>query len=224
MENHDFALSLQLNARICEWYSPGTLAHSRVSAVSTSASKNDCAIGSFVKQYHLRLVYAPKLEDKTQYSIRPLTPADQLFLWEMLYRSLYVPEGGTPFERAILEDPDIAKYVSDWGRTYDSGFVAIDKNARPIGAGLLRLLSGNEKGFGYVDDKTAELGMAVVSEYRGKGIGTSLLDRLIASVNGVFESVSLSVAVGNSALRLYEKFGFEVVAQLGNSITMKRRT
>jgi ribosomal protein S18 acetylase RimI-like enzyme len=170
------------------------------------------------------LGYVPKLEDQTQYSIRPLTPADQLFLWEMLYQSLYVPEGGTPFERAILEHPDIAKYVRDWGRSSDSGFVAIVDNARPIGAVWLRMLSGSERGFGYVDENTPELGMAIVSEYRGKGIGTSLLDRLIASVNGVFESVSLSVAVGNPALRLYERFGFEVVEQHGDSITMKRRT
>jgi ribosomal protein S18 acetylase RimI-like enzyme len=142
----------------------------------------------------------------------------------MLFQSLYVPKGDAPFERTILDHPDIAKYVKDWGRSSDSGFVAVVDNARPIGAVWLRLLSGSEKGFGYVDDDTPELGMAVVAEYRGKGIGTSLLNHLIASVNGVFESISLSVAVGNPALRLYQRFGFEVVEQNGNSITMKRRT
>lgn len=147
-----------------------------------------------------------------------------MFLWEMLFQSLYVPKGDAPFERTILDHPDIAKYVKDWGRSSDSGFVAVVDNARPIGAVWLRLLSGSEKGFGYVDDDTPELGMAVVAEYRGKGIGTSLLNHLIASVNGVFESISLSVAVGNPALRLYQRFGFEVVEQNGNSITMKRRT
>ena len=158
-----------------------------------------------------------------EFEIRPLIPSDQSFLWEMLYQSLYVPEGSAPFEREILNHPDIAKYVSDWGREDDSGFVAVDENDRPVGAIWLRLLKGEEKGFGYVDDKTPELGMAVSPEYRGKGIGTSLLSSLIKSAEDFNEYISLSVAIGNPALRLYQRLGFEIVGKHGNSITMKRK-
>lgn len=162
------------------------------------------------------------MNSPTEYEVRPLAPSDQVVLWEMLYQSLYVPEGGAPFERSILHHPEIARYVKDWGRETDSGFVAVDENGRAVGAIWLRLLKGGEKGFGYVDDKTPELGMAVLAGYRGKGIGTSLLSRLLSSAGASFENISLSVAVGNPAMRLYQRLGFEVAGKHGGSVTMKR--
>ena len=163
------------------------------------------------------------MNPQTQYKIRSLTAADQTLLWEMLYLSLFVPEGNAPFERSILEQPDISKYVRDWGRTDDFGFVAVGENNQPLGAIWLRLLTNGEKGYGYIDDFTPELGMAVFPEYRGQGIGTSLLTHLIETAVASYEQISLSVALENPALRLYQRFGFEVVAGDGNSVTMQRR-
>lgn len=142
----------------------------------------------------------------------------------MLYQSLYVPEGATPFDRSMILQPSLAMYVKDWGRSNDSGFVAEDENANPIGAVWLRLFERDEKGFGHVDDRTPEIGMAVLPEYRGKGIGTNLLCHLIESVEGVFGYISLSVSVGNPVFNLYQRMGFEVVEQVGTSITMKRKS
>jgi ribosomal protein S18 acetylase RimI-like enzyme len=164
------------------------------------------------------------LEESTKHSIRPLTPSDQLFLWEMLYQSLFVPEGGTAFDRSILDQPEIAVYVKDWGRPNDSGFVALDESAKPMGAVWLRLLARDEKGFGYVDDSTPELGMAVCPAFRGKGVGTSLLSHLLDSTEHVFDQICLSVSEENPAHRLYKRMGFEVVEKRGNSITMTRRS
>jgi ribosomal protein S18 acetylase RimI-like enzyme len=163
------------------------------------------------------------MKESKEYTLRPLMPSDQMFLWEMLYQSLYVPEGGAPFERSILDHVDIARYVKDWGRLNDSGFVAVDEDDRPIGAIWLRLLKGEEKGFGYVDERTPELGMAVSPMYRNQGIGTLLLSRLIESAANSYECISLSVSAGNPALRLYQRLGFEVVGEDSGSLTMKRR-
>jgi ribosomal protein S18 acetylase RimI-like enzyme len=141
----------------------------------------------------------------------------------MLYLSLFVPEGNAPFERNVLEHPDISKYVCSWGRATDSGFVAARENNQPLGAIWLRLLNGDEKGYGYVDEFTPELGMAVFPEYRGRGIGTGLLTRLVETVAASYEQISLSVARENPALRLYQRFDFEVVAENGSSLTMRKR-
>jgi ribosomal protein S18 acetylase RimI-like enzyme len=159
----------------------------------------------------------------TRYRIRPLVPADQPFLWEMLYQALYVPDGHAPFERSIIEQPRIAQYVGDWGRTDDCGFVAVGRNDMPLGAIWLRLLVGAERGFGYVDEQTPELGMAVLPAYRGQGIGSSLLTRLIALASDSYEQICLSVAAENPALRLYERFGFETVKIDGATLTMRKR-
>ena len=158
-----------------------------------------------------------------EFEIRPLAPSDQAFLWEMLYQALYVPEGGEPFERGILSRPDVARYVKDWGREGDSGFVAVGADGRPVGAIWLRLLKGEERGFGYVDERTPELGMAVLPEHRGRGVGTALLARLIVAAEGVFEAISLSVAAENPAVRLYRRQGFEIVGASGDSLTMRRK-
>jgi len=158
------------------------------------------------------------------YSIRRLTPSDQPFLWEMLYQSLHVREGGQPFPREVLGRPEISKYVEGWGRAGDLGFVAVDRGSgEPVGAVWLRLLAGAEKGYGYVDDETPELGMAVLPGYRGRGVGTGLLDRLLESAGAVYRKVCLSVSADNPARRLYERAGFERVGGDGSSVTMVKR-
>lgn len=141
----------------------------------------------------------------------------------MLYQSLYVPDGHAPFDRSILEQPSIARYVAEWGRIGDCGLVAVVENNLPVGAIWLRLLVGVEKGFGYVDERTPELGMAVLPAYRGQGIGSDLLTRLIALASDSYEQICLSVAAENPALGLYERLGFETVNISGATLTMRKR-
>jgi ribosomal protein S18 acetylase RimI-like enzyme len=155
------------------------------------------------------------------HSIRTLSPSDQQLLREMLYLSLHVPEGGAPFPRDVIDRPEIARYVSGWGRDGDIGFVAVDAGSgEPIGAAWLRLLKGDEKGYGYVDEETPELGMAVLPEHRGRGVGSELLGRLLESAATVYRSVCLSVSADNPAVRLYERAGFRRVRECGTSLKM----
>jgi ribosomal protein S18 acetylase RimI-like enzyme len=158
------------------------------------------------------------------HSIRQLSPSDQQFLWEMLYQSLHVPEGGPAFPRDAINRPEIAKYVSAWGRAGDMGFVAVEVGGgEPIGAAWLRLLTGDERGYGYVDEETPELGMAVLPGYRGRGVGSDLLRHLLEAAGAVYRSVCLSVSADNPAVRLYERAGFEGVCECGDSLTMVKR-
>jgi ribosomal protein S18 acetylase RimI-like enzyme len=133
------------------------------------------------------------------YSLRSLTPTDQPFLWEML---------------------DLARYVQDWGQEGDRGFLASDlATGEPIAAVWLRFLIGENQGYGYIDDQTPELGLAVVPEYRGQGIGTALLNALVAVVPG---AISLSVSADNPALRLYQRFGFAIVSERHGTMLLCR--
>lgn len=104
------------------------------------------------------------------------------------------------------------------------GFVAVDAGSgKPIGAAWLRLLKGDERGYGHVDDETPELGMAVLRGHRGRGVGSDLLRCLLKSAGAVYHSVSLSVSADNPALRLYGRAGFERVRVCGASLTMIKR-
>ena len=42
--------------------------------------------------------------------VRKAAAEDEPFLREMLYHSLFVPEGEKPFSRTILQDPAVSKY------------------------------------------------------------------------------------------------------------------
>ena len=155
-------------------------------------------------------------------NIRALTPNDESFLWEMLYQALYVPEGHPALPREIVQIPELAHYVKDWGRQGDYGFLASDPiTGKSIGATWLRLLIGDNKGYGHVDDSTPELSIAVLPEYRGQGVGSQLLAHLLVSECGQ-SSISLSVSADNPAVRLYQRFGFETIVQSNESLIMKR--
>lgn len=67
------------------------------------------------------------------YTIRPIAERDVPFMWDMLYESLYVPEGGKPFGREILQEPAIAKYAEHWGRPGDIGWIAVTDDGQPMG-------------------------------------------------------------------------------------------
>lgn len=56
------------------------------------------------------------------------------------------------------------------------------------------------------------LGMGVIKEYRGKGIGKSLLTSALENAKSEgFEGVHLEVFASNQvAIKLYEKFGFQI--------------
>lgn len=154
---------------------------------------------------------------------RRLTPADEPFLWEMLYLAVYVPDGNPPPPHEIIHAPELARYVEGWGKPDDSGFAAMDGETA-IGAVWIRLLTGEYKGYGYVDDATPELSIALLPEYRGQGIGRQLMDRMLAFALPVYKGVCLSVSRDNSAKHLYKSCGFRVVGSDPSTLVMVVRS
>ncbi|MDQ4076536.1 MAG: GNAT family N-acetyltransferase [Chloroflexota bacterium] len=164
------------------------------------------------------------MSDPLSIRIRPLTSADESLLWTMVYHAIYLPENAVPLPLEVVHHPKIAKYVEDWGRTDDVGFVAVDTTVgQPIGAAWARLLKGEEGGYGYVNDETPELTVALLPGYRGQGIGSELMIRLLDAARERYPAISLSVSPENPALRLYRRLGFEVVGRSGTSLTMVKR-
>jgi ribosomal protein S18 acetylase RimI-like enzyme len=152
-------------------------------------------------------------------NFRPILPSDESFLWEMLYQALYVPPGKPPFPRAILREPDIACYVQGWGRSGDWGLLACDGETH-LGAIWLRQWSGDEKGYGYVSPAIPELSIAILPEYRNKGLGTRMLKTVISMAEERFPGLSLSVMESSPARQLYERLGFKKVGQILDSLVM----
>ena len=150
-------------------------------------------------------------------------PTDERVLRQMLYVAVFVPPGATPPPRSIVMQSQLSRYVSDWGRPGDDGVIAVAAEGEAIGAAWLRLWSEEDRGYGFVDPHTPELSVAVGEEFRGRGIGTQLLQRLLERADHTHERVSLSVSTENPAIRLYARLGFTAVSKEGSSMTMVRK-
>ena len=138
-----------------------------------------------------------------------------------------------PFMRSLLvhaynwhvnrfdTDVPIGRYVDGWGRPGDTALLAIEGGHR-IGAGWFRLFREAAPGYGFVDDETPELTIAVVPSRRGRGLGKELLAGLLAQAReDGFAAVSLSVEPDNPALHLYERSGFAKVGERGGALVMR---
>jgi ribosomal protein S18 acetylase RimI-like enzyme len=144
---------------------------------------------------------------------------DVRFLRDMLHHAYYWRE------RNPGDGPGpVARYVKGWGRPGDTALIAMDEGF-PVGAAWYRLFSRDRPGYGFVDEHTPELAIAVVPSKRGRGLGEALLEALVerARAEG-YRSLSLSVASDNAPLvSFYEKHGFQRVREDdGDSITMRR--
>lgn len=149
--------------------------------------------------------------------IRRAGPQDVPFLKDMLRHAYYwraatVPETG---------EPPVQRYVERWGRPGDTALIAI-QDFQPVGAAWYRLFREDNPGYGFVDEETPELSIAVVPSKRGSGLGSELLEALIARAReDGYAAISLSVEKDNPAVGLYERHGFRTVREDDGAYTMQ---
>jgi ribosomal protein S18 acetylase RimI-like enzyme len=144
---------------------------------------------------------------------------DLRFLRDMLHHAYYWRE------RSPGSGPGpVSLYVKGWGRRGDTAVIAL-AGGFPVGAAWYRLFRTSKPGFGYVDERTPELAIAVVPNARGKGAGSALLNALLARARADgHAAISLSVdRLNDGAISLYERHGFERVSEDDDSVTMVAR-
>ncbi len=155
--------------------------------------------------------------------IREMMPSEIGILRGFLYEAIHQVEGDIPLPRAIIDQPELAAYIQDFGKADDACLVA-EMAGEVIGAVWARIIKGEIKGYGYVDDMTPELSISLYRAYRKQGIGTQLMSEMMDLLRKRgFKSVSLSVQKHNDALRLYERLGFVVHEDLGSEYIMLYR-
>ena len=154
--------------------------------------------------------------EATKIVVRRGGAQDVRFLRDMLHHAYYWKE------RAPDTGPGpVALYVKAWGRPGDTAVIAIERGF-PVGAAWYRLFGRDRPGYGFVDEQTPELAIAVVPNARGKGVGSALLDALLGRARAAgYPTISLSVDRANAAaIELYERHGFRQMEEDGDSVTM----
>lgn len=152
-------------------------------------------------------------------AIRPVTAADEPFLWQMLYYAAHMHEEAGKTVLDAMQNPTLALYVTAWGRPGDLGFVAeVPATGSPIGAAWVRLYQGEQKSYSQPDDGTPELAIAILPDYLNQGIGTMLMRQLIDAARPHYPAIALSVRAENPAYRLYQRLGFVTVKEIVNRV------
>lgn len=146
--------------------------------------------------------------------------SDNFILKEILYHALYVPEGAVRYEKSVLDLPEISKYVKCWGRNGDFGIKMVAED-KIIGAIWGRLFTVKDPGYGFVNDQTPEITMAMLPGYRNQGLGSKMyrdFEELARELR--FTSLSLSVDKANPACRFYLRQGYEIIKEEATAYTM----
>lgn len=142
------------------------------------------------------------------YTIRELRGTEYPLLKEFLYEAIFVPEGMGPPPRAILDGPELQVYISGFGTQPDDRALCAEVNGTIVGAVWVRIMDD----YGHIDGETPSFAISLYKEYRGLGIGTELMGRMLAILEGRgYRRASLAVQKANYAVKLYQKLGFEIV-------------
>ena len=146
---------------------------------------------------------------------------DLPFLYEMLFEAFHWNStNDRPSLTSFFDNPEFSRLLTDWGRRGDTAVIAEMTN-EPIGAAWYRFWTDEDHSYGYLESHIPEIGMAVRSNHRSRGVGRLLIRSLksIARTNQI-KKVTLSVDPKNYALLLYESEGFAKYGESGTSWTM----
>lgn len=158
--------------------------------------------------------------NKIEVEMRQASADDVRFMQQMLFEAfLWDPDEARQEVGEFLRSTEFVKLLAGWGRPGDRCLIA-ELSGIPVGAAWFRLWTEENHSYGFVDDATPELGIAVVESHRSMGIGRALLGDLIETAKrDGFHGLSLSVDPANYARNLYESLGFTKVGESGTSWT-----
>lgn len=151
--------------------------------------------------------------------IRKIHPYEYGLLREFLYQAIYLPEGAPPPPRSVVDLPELQVYIAGFGTHSGDDCLVAEAEGTVVGAAWSRIMED----YGHIDSSTPSLAISMLPGYRGLGIGTQLLNGLLLLLqeNGYLRA-SLSVQKENPALRLYERAGFQILAERDTEYLMLR--
>lgn len=149
--------------------------------------------------------------------IRPMKESEYPLLEDFLYEAVFLQEGEKKPPRSITRLPALYAYVRDFGTKKGDLCFCAEVDGRVAGAVWVRLMQG----FGFVDDETPELAVALHAPFRGRGLGRAFMMRMLEELKARgWKKVSLSVHRKNPAATLYCRLGFRITREQEEDMVM----
>lgn len=157
----------------------------------------------------LPTTYLIPLDMQQLLTLRPIAPADREFLYHVY---------------ASTREDELA--VVAWGEGQKAAFLRMQFDAQdrhyaehyPNAQFQIILLDDQPVGRLYLDRRAHEIrivDIALLAEYRNRGIGTTLLREILAEGDRAGLPVTIHVESFNPALRLYQRLEFRKVEERG---------
>lgn len=141
--------------------------------------------------------------------MRRVEAKDTEFLRRMCFEAVYSRDPSPPSLEEGIAPPTLRRYFEAWGRPGDDGVIALNASEEPEGAAWYRVFPAAEPSFGWIAEDVPELVIAVRPSARSRGLGSRLMNELIAIARSSgFRALSLSVEDGNRSVNLYNRLGF----------------
>ena len=145
---------------------------------------------------------------RSRYVIRSLRSDETGLLKDFLYEAIFIPEGVEAPEKDIVERPELRVYTDDFGSRRGDNCLVAEIDGRVVGAVWTRIMQD----YGHVDDETPSFAISLYKEYRGQGIGSQMMVKMLELLKQQgFKRASLAVQKANYAVKMYKNTGFKTI-------------
>jgi ribosomal protein S18 acetylase RimI-like enzyme len=156
----------------------------------------------------------------TNLLIRTIKLNEIHLLKDFLYEAIFQRDELNLLPKNVIEKPELTVFIEDFGKKDDFCLV-VEIDMKVVGAVWTRILSGEVKGFGNIDEYTPEFAISLHKEYRNMGIGTELMQNMLKHLKEQgYTQTSLAVQKDNYAVKMYQNVGFEIIKELEDEYLM----
>ena len=142
--------------------------------------------------------------------IREMQGSEYPLLNKFLYEAIFIPEGMEKPPESIINAPELQVYVSEFGKKPDDRALVAEVSGNIVGAVWVRIMND----YGHIDDETPSFAISLYKEYRGFGIGTAMMKKMLSILKECgYKQASLAVQKANYAVKMYKSIGFETIGE-----------
>lgn len=143
-----------------------------------------------------------------RYKIREMESSEYPILDEFIYEAIFQRDETNLLPKEIIKSPEIYMYVKNFGKEKEDYCLCTEIENKIVGAVWVR----NIQGFGSIASTTPEFAISLYKEFRGYGIGTEMMNRMLEYLkNTGYSKTSLAVQKDNYALKMYLSVGFQII-------------